>query len=163
MFNKSPLENIRKLLLKHGESVAVAESVTCGFLQASFSFVPDTAKFFQGGITAYNLGQKYRHLHVNPIHAQDCNCVSAKVAAEMAVHVCSLFNSEWGISITGYATKVPESGFSLFAYYAIAYNKQVVATDLLQTDTAEGEETQVYFVQQVINRLENVVLKTYSG
>lgn len=53
----------------------------------------NAAQFYQGGIMAYNIGQKYRHLFVEPIHAGICNCVSEKIAREMALNSCKMFNS----------------------------------------------------------------------
>ncbi|MEJ0104835.1 MAG: CinA family protein [Bacteroidota bacterium] len=86
-FNKKILEGIGKKLLKKKESIAVAESVTSGLLQLAFSCIPDAACFFQGGITAYNIAQKFKHLEVEPLHALSVNCVSPKVAKEMG-HAC---------------------------------------------------------------------------
>ena len=154
MFNREALDAIRDDLLEANETVAVAESVTSGFLQAAFSTVPDAAKFFHGGITAYNLGQKYRHLHVEPIHAENCNSVSEQVAATMALEVCRLFGSHWGVAITGYATKVPEGGNELHAFYALAHNGKVVKTDIVRANTKEGVDTQFYFVNEVLKGLQ---------
>lgn len=83
-----PLERIKTYMLAHTETLAVAESVTSGCLQAALSLAEDATRFFQGGITAYNLGRKARHLKIDPIHAQEANCVSEKVAIEMAEQVC---------------------------------------------------------------------------
>lgn len=161
MFNREALENVRHHLLQNGQTIAVAESVSSGFLQASFSTVPDAAKFFQGGITAYNLGQKYRHLLVNPIHAQGCNCVSKQVAATMAVEVCRLFGSHWGVAITGYATKMPEGDNELYAFYAFSFEGKVVEEELLRTaGKKEGEETQLYYVNEVLKALQNQMRTT---
>ena len=162
MFDKEALETIREALLDTKQTVAVAESVTAGFLQAAFSTVPDAAKFFQGGITAYNLGQKYRHLHVNPIHAQGCNCVSDEVAATMALEVCELFKSHWGLGITGYASKVPEGKNDLHAYYAIAQNGRVVKQAIVHAPTEEGEEAQLYFVNEVLKALQKAAAQPTS-
>jgi nicotinamide-nucleotide amidase len=150
MFNKEALEDIREHLLQQKQTVAVAESVTSGFLQAAFSTVPDAANFFHGGLTAYNLGQKSRHLHVNPIHAEDCNCVSEQVAATMALEVCQLFSSHWGIGITGYATKVPEGKNELHAFYALAHDGKVVEEAIIRATTEEGVDTQLRFVNEVL-------------
>ena len=88
LFDKSQLKKIHALLVKRKETIAVAESVTSGLLQAAFSQAEDASAFYQGGITAYNLGQKYRHLKVEPIYADNCYCVSQKVSNEMADNVC---------------------------------------------------------------------------
>jgi PncC family amidohydrolase len=99
---------VGKTLYERQQTVAVAESVTSGQLQTFLSLPDHAMDFFQGGITAYNLGQKTKHLNVDPIHAFACNCVSEKIAETMARNVMTQFNSDWGIGITGYASPVPE-------------------------------------------------------
>ena len=126
LFDKKAIEAIRSFLLSHKETIAVAESVTSGFIQAAFSTAEEASQFYQGGITAYNIGQKYRHLLIEPIYALACNCVSEKIAQDMDTQVCDLFHSNWGIGITGYAAPVPESDNKLYAYYAIAYQNKLV-------------------------------------
>ncbi|MDB5207130.1 MAG: CinA family protein [Flavisolibacter sp.] len=74
----------KDLIIEGEETIAVAESVTSGLLQAALSQAIDVSKFYQGGITAYNLGQKYEHLNVESIHAQKCDCISEQVAGDMA-------------------------------------------------------------------------------
>lgn len=88
--------------------MAVAESVTSGNIQVIFSLAKNTTIFFQGDITAYNLGQKCRHLLVEPTEATDNDCISKKVADQMAREVCSLFSATYGKGITGYASPLPE-------------------------------------------------------
>src|SRR5688572_33040104 len=109
---------VRDILLKRKQTVSVAESVTAGHLQVAFSLAENAMDFFQGGITVYNLGQKTRHLGVNPIHGIECNCVSEQIAVQMARQVNQLFLSDWGLAITGYASPVPEENITeLFACY----------------------------------------------
>lgn len=159
MVEKSLIDPIGNLLKRKEQTIAVAESVTAGLLQLSLSTAADASLFFQGGITVFNLGQKYHHLNVEPIHAQQCNCVSAKVAAQMAINVCTLFNSDWGIGITGYASVVPESEGKLFCYYAIANNKKILAHAKLNATTSEGLETQKYYAQKTFEKLKHVLNK----
>src|SRR5437764_13461306 len=126
LINDLEVNRIKDNLIRRSETLAVAESVTSGILQTAFATAMDASKFFQGGITAYNLGQKSRHLHINAIHAETCNCVSDRVAIEMAVGVCSLFSSDWGIAVTGYATIDPEVKMEQpFAHFAIAHKGKI--------------------------------------
>lgn len=150
MFDTETVIAIKDYMLAEEETVAVAESVTSGLIQASFSTAPDASKFFQGGLTAYNIGQKYRHLLVDPIHAQSCNCVSPRVAEEMAVNICKLFSANWGIAISGYATPEPQADNKLFAYYAISYKEKVVLNKRITTEKEEGLPAQLDYVQQVL-------------
>ncbi|ASZ10590.1 nicotinamide-nucleotide amidohydrolase family protein [Chitinophaga pendula] len=124
------MSTFKEFFIRNNLTIATAESVTAGQLQLSFSIMDGAVQFFQGGITAYNIGQKVKHLQVEPIHAGACNCVSEQVAQEMALHVCSLFNSSVGIAITGYAASVPELNIQeIFAYYAIVCRGQVVVSE----------------------------------
>ena len=80
LYDENLVNTIKDILCQRKQTIAVAESVTAGHLQAALSSAVEASHFFQGGITAYNLGQKCRHLQVNPISAEGCNCVSEEVA-----------------------------------------------------------------------------------
>jgi nicotinamide-nucleotide amidase len=110
----------------------------------------DAAKFYQGGITACNLGQKSRHLDIEPVHALSCNCVSEEVAADMALHVCRLFTSDWGIGITGYASPVPESGNKLFAYYAVSYRAEIIIANKIISGKYNPFKIQLLYARHLL-------------
>jgi len=153
LFDKKLLESIGKKFLRRKETVAVAESVTAGLLQYGFSNIPDAAHFFHGGITAYNIGQKYKHLKVEPLHAQSVNCVSQQVAEEMALHVCEQFGSHWGLGITGYASPVPESDDKVFAYYAVAASNKIVASGKITAQKMDPPLLQLQYARHVFTVL----------
>lgn len=158
MYNKPLVESIGHKILSKGQTIAVAESVTSGHLQAAFSLVPDASRFFQGGITAYNVGQKCRHLLVEPTHALECNAVSEKVAADMAREVCRLFSSDYGVAITGYATLLPEQGVDeLYAYIAISLHGAIVAAERITCPVMDSMEVQVDYVNQVLEELDKQI------
>lgn len=150
VFDKLLLESIGPLMITRKQTIAVAESVTAGFLQAAISSIPDASKFFQGGVTAYNIAQKYLHLKVEPLHAIETNCVSEKVAGEMALNVCNTFSSDWGLGITGYASPVPESDNKLFAYYAISFQNRILHSGELFPQAENPQEVQLWYVDQVL-------------
>jgi PncC family amidohydrolase len=156
-FNDEKIRLIKDYLLQHQQTVAVAESVTAGLLQFALSGADDAIHFFQGGITAYNIGQKARQLHIEPIHAARCNCVDSRVAAEMAAHITQRFSSHWGISITGYATPVPESGNQLFAYYAIVQKDKLITSGKIQGGKGTAREVQLYYVNTVLGVFHKVL------
>ncbi|THU32962.1 CinA family protein [Niastella caeni] len=151
------IQSIGEMLINRQQSIAVAESVTSGYMQMALSTAVDAAKFYQGGITAYNLGQKSRHLHIEPIHAMACNCVSEQVAHEMALQVCNLFNSHWGLAITGYASRVPESNNELFAYYAIANAGIIMKSGRIEPPDGESDQVQLYYTKELLKNLEVVL------
>src|SRR3954466_16171474 len=122
VYSEETINAIRDILIDREETISMAESVTGGNLQAAFSAGIEASKYFQGGITAYNIGQKARHLHIDPILGNKVNCVAAKIADKMALEVAEMFSSDYGIGITGYASIVPEiEDEGLFAYFSLAY------------------------------------------
>ncbi|MBL9203156.1 MAG: CinA family protein [Opitutaceae bacterium] len=106
-------------------SLAVAESMTCGRLQARVGEASGASEFFLGGITAYTLDEKVAHLGVNRAAARKVNCVSAAVAEQMARGACRLFDSDLAVATTGYAEPSPADGVrEPFAWWAIAHRRR---------------------------------------
>jgi nicotinamide-nucleotide amidase len=158
VYSKEILDRIKDRLIEKKQTLAVAESVTSGHLQAAFSTATDAALFFQGGITSYNLGQKCRQLAVEPIHALDCDCVSADIAQQMAESVCLMFLSDYGIGITGYATPVPEKNIeTLFAFVCIVHRGEVVLSRKITPGDATAFDAQVNFTNCVLEELLAVI------
>lgn len=143
-------------MMSNAETIAVAESVTAGLLQFALAQAKDASCFFQGGITAYNIGQKCMHLQVEPIHAQSCDCVSEKVCEQMAVSVAAHFTADWGIAITGYASST-EKVAQPFAHYHITQHGQTIAKGRIDSPREEGPSTQRYFVEQLLEKLDAVL------
>ena len=86
-----------------GRSIAVAESLTAGNLQALIAAVSGASRYFFGGVTTYNIDQKVALLGVDRAVAAPVNCVSEAVACQMAAGVRRLTGADVGIATTGYA------------------------------------------------------------
>ncbi|HEX8356249.1 MAG TPA: CinA family protein [Segetibacter sp.] len=154
IYNEEMINAVKDVLIGNEETIAVAESVTAGHLQAAFSAGIDASKYFQGGITAYNIGQKARHLHIDPILGSKVNCVAAKIANTMAIEVSKMFSSDYGIGITGYASIVPEcEEEGLFAFFSLAYKNEIVITERLTSAEKHPYEVQVAYAKKVIEKL----------
>ena len=152
LYDENVVNTIKEILTQQKRTIAVAESVTAGHLQAALSSAIEASNFFQGGITVYNLGQKCRHLQVDPISAEGCDCVSEEVARTMALHVNTLFTSQYSLASTGYAARMPEKGMNeLFAWYAIALNNQVIRCEKISTGK-ERVAAQVDYTKQVLQK-----------
>jgi nicotinamide-nucleotide amidase len=152
MYPVKEINSIKDYMLRHHTTVAIAESVTSGHLQAAFSLAESAGLFFQGGMTVYNLGQKARHLFVEPIHADNVNCVSELIAEQMALQISRNFSSNYGLGVTGYAAPVPEKNINeLFAFYAISQDGSVIRTGKIIADEADALQVQLYFVKEVIH------------
>ncbi len=102
-------------------TLAVAESLTAGHVQTRVGAISGASNFFLGGITAYSLTQKVKHLGVDRAAAKRVNCVSAEVAEQMARGACALFDADIGLATTGYAEPSPENGVAdPYAWWALA-------------------------------------------
>jgi nicotinamide-nucleotide amidase len=118
-------ELLRDLMVERKLKLAVAESLTCGNLQAIIGSTSGASDFFEGGITTYSLPQKVRHLGVDKTHAKETDCVSQRVAWEMAKGACEMFGVQVGIGTTGYAEPQQDKGIPApYAYFAICHRKQ---------------------------------------
>jgi nicotinamide-nucleotide amidase len=84
-------------------SLAVAESLTAGHVQARVAAASGASKYFRGGVTVYTLEQKVKLLGVDRAHARRVNCVSERVAVEMAAGACEVFGADLAVATTGYA------------------------------------------------------------
>lgn len=116
------MSDLKALMLRDPRlTLAVAESLTCGRLQARIGAISGASEFFLGGMTAYSLDQKVRHLGVDRAEAQAVNGVSSRVAEQMARGACVLFGADLGVATTGYAEASAQWKVGApFAWWALA-------------------------------------------
>jgi nicotinamide-nucleotide amidase len=158
MSDTKNLTRIGKLLIARQETVAIAESVTSGLLMANLSLAKNATLFFQGGMTTYNLGQKTKQLNIEPIYAERDNCVSDRIANDMAIQVAAKFCSHWGIGITGYAVPVPELNISTcFAFYSFSYKGEIVFTTHAESRRKGQAKVQYHFVETVLRSFASIL------
>lgn len=151
IYREDTINAIKDIIIVNEETLAVAESVTAGHLQAAFSTAMDASKYFQGGITAYNLGQKARHLNVEPTLAAKTNCIAQRIANTMAKEVARMFLSNYGVAITGYAAMVPQcEDEGLFAYFSLTHNMEVVLTRRLTSPEKHPHDVQIDYANKVV-------------
>lgn len=159
-FSQIILEKISYYLLDRNERISAAESVTSGFIQNAFSQMPYAEQFFEGGITTYTIDQKVSQLNIDRDEAQSVNCVSRNIAESMALNVARLFQTQWSVATTGYATPVPESGNEIYAYYAIAYRGNIILSERIDLDShIKALDAQHYFTECVLSALKCEVKK----
>jgi nicotinamide-nucleotide amidase len=122
MKHRTPTDLKRLCLAEPRLTLAVAESLTAGQVQARVASVSGASNFFLGGVTAYSLEQKVKLLGVDRATARRVNCVSAEVAEQMARGVCGLFGADLGVATTGYAEASPADGVAEpMAWWAVAW------------------------------------------
>jgi len=116
------MSELKDLILREPRrTLAVAESLTCGNLQAYIGRIPGASEFFLGGITAYTLEQKVKLLGVNRDEAEKVNCVSAEIVEQMARGAANSFGADLALATTGYAEPAEEHDVAVpFAWWALA-------------------------------------------
>jgi nicotinamide-nucleotide amidase len=106
-------------------TLAVAESLTAGHVQARVAAVSGSSGYFLGGVTAYSLEQKVKLLGVNRAAAKKVNCVSAAVAEEMALGAAKLFGADLAVATTGYAEPSPaDEVMAPMAWWALVHRRR---------------------------------------
>ncbi|HLT06420.1 MAG TPA: CinA family protein [Cyclobacteriaceae bacterium] len=145
------LDTIKHFCFDHNLSVAVAESVSSGFLQVLFSSEKEAGLFFEGGITAYSCKQKARHLEIPFEICDPCNGVALEIAQRLALNVCDLFDAKIGLSLTGYASPIPEENiYELYAFGAVALNGRIVFAEKLVSDIEDPDELRQEYAKMLV-------------
>lgn len=155
------LERISTVLLRQERTIAVAESVTSGYLQFLLSNMTGASDIFQGGITVYNCAQKARHLCVEPIHAYKRMGVGADISATMAREVAKMFNAALGVGITGFAEENTESADGIMAYLSISNDGKEVLAKKLSSSAPDFASRQADFADQTCALLEHLLNTLY--
>ncbi|WDF45549.1 CinA family protein [Chryseobacterium sp. KACC 21268] len=148
---KNLLNYIGSRMLQYDETISIAESVTSGFLQFSFSQMKDASRFFVGGMTVYSQDEKVSLLEVDPSEAENTNSVSSLVADTMALNVAKLYKTDWSIAVTGYAAPVEESNKKLYAYFSISYKGTVILSERLDLHSrTKAVNAQLYYTEFIL-------------
>jgi nicotinamide-nucleotide amidase len=103
-FDGDQLEQVvGKLLKRHDQTLAVAESCTGGYIAHLLTSIPGSSAYFKGGVTAYANDVKTRQLGVQAQDILDHGAVSEVVAIQMAEGVRQSLGTDFAISTTGIA------------------------------------------------------------
>lgn len=95
-----------------GLSLAVAESLTGGLVQAAIVDVPGASRSFRGGVVAYASEAKASVLGVDAALLAERGAVDPCVATAMARAVARLLGADVGLATTGVAGPGPEDGIA---------------------------------------------------
>jgi len=153
-FPKILLDKISHYLIERSEKIAIAETVTSGFLQLAFSQMRGAEEFFSGGITTFSNDEKIRQFGLDADESTVANFVSEEITEQMAISVSEKFGTEWAISTTGYAVPVAESEYEIFAYYSIAYRGEVILSDKIELHPlTKAIDAQNYFAECILSSL----------
>ena len=155
----SPALELKRLLLQRPRlTLAVAESLTAGHVQAQIAAVPGASGYFLGGITTYSLEQKVRRLGVSRAHARQVDSVSQRVAVEMAQGAAALFGADLAVATTGYAQPNRAIGVLVpVAWWALCHRRgrgrAEIISGCLTVPGAKRVEVQARVATEVLSQL----------
>ena len=101
--NLSLEEKVLELLRQRGETLAVAESVTGGLIQARLTSVPGSSEVFRGGAVVYSASAKSLLADLDPGLIQAQGTVSELVTCALAEGIARKLGTTWGLATTGNA------------------------------------------------------------
>lgn len=96
-------EKIAEILLKRGETLAVAESCTGGMISNRLTNIAGSSNFFERGVVCYSNAAKVDLLGVPEEVIMQHGAVSAQVALAMAEGIRRISGTDYGLSVTGIA------------------------------------------------------------
>lgn len=150
------------MMRKPALTLAAAESLTGGQVQAAITAASGASNYFLGGVTAYSLDQKVKLLGVNRTQARRVNCVSQRVAVEMAEGAGRLFGADLAVATTGYAEPDKAAGIKApMAWWAICHRSKgdrvEMISGLIELPGATRVEAQERVAAEVMEKLEAYV------
>jgi nicotinamide-nucleotide amidase len=90
-------------LQTRGQTLATAESLTCGLIAATLAGVPGASAVLRGGLAAYATDVKTSVLGVDAAVVDRYGVISRQCAEAMADRAVTLFGSDWAVASTGVA------------------------------------------------------------
>ena len=98
-------DNLKEVIAKIGGglTISTAESITGGLISSIITDTPGSSKFFLGGIVSYSDYSKIKLLDIDENILKKYGTVSREVCLNMARKVREVFDSDYSLSVTGYA------------------------------------------------------------
>ncbi len=98
-------DNLKEAIAKIGDGLTVctAESITGGLISSIITDTPGSSRFFLGGIVSYSNYSKVKLLDIDEGNLKKYGAVSRAVCLNMAKKAREIFESDYAISVTGFA------------------------------------------------------------
>ncbi|VAW11438.1 hypothetical protein MNBD_BACTEROID05-1239, partial [hydrothermal vent metagenome] len=96
-------QKVIEALIDRNQSLSCAESCTGGLLSHKLTNIPGSSQVFLGSLITYSNASKSTLLKISTSLIKSKGAVHNDIAIEMAKKARKLFNSDYGIGITGIA------------------------------------------------------------
>ena len=97
-------------LVRRGETLATAESLTGGLVGELLTSVPGSSDSYLGGVISYATRLKVTLAGVDEATLAEAGPVAEVTAAQMAAGIARICAADWGLATTGVAGPDPQDG-----------------------------------------------------
>ncbi|HHT79560.1 MAG TPA: CinA family nicotinamide mononucleotide deamidase-related protein [Actinobacteria bacterium] len=103
--NKLISESLKETIMKSGKAITIsaAESMTGGLISQMITDVSGSSQYFKGAVISYSDFSKIKILGIEKKLLKQYGAVSEQVCREMALNVKKIFDSDYSVSISGFA------------------------------------------------------------
>ncbi|WP_307849542.1 CinA family protein [Qaidamihabitans albus] len=106
----TPAAGLVARLVRRGETVATAESLTAGLVCAALTEVPGSSAVVRGGLIVYATDLKTTLADVDAALLAEHGAVHPDVAVQLADGARRRCGADWGLGLTGAAGPDPQDG-----------------------------------------------------
>jgi nicotinamide-nucleotide amidase len=104
-------------LVRRGETLATAESMTGGLIGYRLTSVPGASQVYRGGVISYATDLKADLAGVSPETLARQGPVAGQTVGEMAAGIARRCRARWGLATTGVAGPDPQDGHAVGEVY----------------------------------------------
>jgi len=153
-------DNLKEAIAKIGDDLTVctAESITGGLISSIITDTPGSSGFFLGGIVSYSNFSKNKLLGIGEGILKKHGAVSRVVCLNMAKNAREIFNSDYAISVTGFAGPEAE-GKKLGLVYCCILGPDNYEKVFKKRFVGERQEIKFRTTQFVLNELRTAINK----
>lgn len=145
-------------LVRAGESVAAAESLTAGLFTAALASVPGSSEVLRGGLVVYATDLKATLAGVDSAALAIDGPVSAPTAIALADGARRMCAADWGVGLTGVAGPSEQDGNAVGTVFLGIAGPDGTRCELLSL-TGERWEIRIAAVTEAVSRLADRVAR----
>jgi nicotinamide-nucleotide amidase len=129
---------LSELTSRH-QTLATAESLTCGLVAATLAEVPGASAVLRGGLAAYAADVKVNVLGVDQRLVDRHGVISAECARAMSARARELFGADWAVATTGVAGPDEQEGHPVGTVFVAVAGPSGTHSELLRLNGDRNE------------------------
>jgi len=154
------ITRLKEILIQNNWTIATAESLTAGLVSSYLASISGSSGYLKGGVVAYTIPIKAEMLDVDLEMAEKSNAYSPEVAEQMVIGVCDSFDTDLGISTTGYAEPSPDHNIEYpQAFVAISIEGEINHKQIFAPNRSRNKARKSIAKQSIIFLLETIEAK----